>query len=837
MEIDIGSSGCKERRLTQVAFSSGVIGVVRKTRRVSFTIGGEKYSFYILESEGAQEQFDKCVEAVKEVVDPVRVQELRAGRSPPHPGYSPSSSEQSSPSATPPPLASADSSPSTSIAQAHNSSQARTAHVPSSVASHSPNTQSHPQATPRSQTLPASGASAATSRQLLPANSATSTSAHQASPHAPLSAAGVHISSSQPLMSASLPSTPASGRRSEYFLTVEVKTPLQEGDVVTYLVTHRTNLKEYPTQSGEVRRRYSQFEALHTALTNRFAKLVAVPSLPSKPWFKKFDAAFLDQRKNDLNTWLQGVALDEYMYRAPELVVFLTDQAPVSVSGPTGYVGKLIQPLMDNPVVLNIGDAINGTVATVMQKTGGNVATGSALSSSNGMILGSPLERDYHQARTLMEMWKLTPKKLPFPKFVTLLLGSTSSGKSAFVNHHFGCVARKSTDHQQDTDFTVVEVIPPNEFYQLSGTTERIVHKSQAMLYPDAQVVDEKLLKAPIEAYESDWRRGRVFIRLNSAQMLTRYEQLRPYAKEGLFSACLINEACLDRSAPHFDLACNSILIDSPGFSTIQSAEIAEKFRGTLVVLQYLYNMCDLLLYFVPCGQISTLAQHLPMLELALTYASHGEKIGDEALKTLFSRQVQEANNSGSGFLTSFCSAIASSIIKQATSGYASPSSGPVPDTGQGASVWHKTLFILSKVDILFRQKDPSNWSRVLLSQYYELGVLLGSSLSLLVPPVHDQCLTIGLPQYIHAGSYSRASTPVPVTADLDLLTAKMAGREREAPYISRLEMAIQQMCSDLEKAMAGSFMTMGQHQTMLDLRSRSEARNRSRQTGLIHNN
>lgn len=602
---------------------------------------------------------------------------------------------------------------------------------------------------------------------------------------------------------------------------------------MTYLVAHRTNLREYQTQSGEARRRYSQFEALHTALTNRFAKLVAVPSLPPKPWFKKFDSAFLDQRKNDLNTWLQAVALDEYMYRAPELVIFLTDQAPVPVSGPTGYVGKLMQPLMDHPVVLNIGDAINGTVASVMQKSGAN----GSQSSNSGVILGSPLERDYHQARTLMEMWKLTPKKLPFPKFVSLLLGSTSSGKSAFVNHHFGCVARKSTDHQQDTDFTVVEVIPPNEFYQLAGTTERIVHKSQAMLYPEAQVVNEDLLKKPIEAYESDWRRGRVFIRLNSAQMLTRYEQLRPYAKEGLFSACLINEACLDRSSPHFDLACNSILIDSPGFSTIQSAEIAEKFRGTLVVLQYLYNMCDLLLYFVPCGQISTLAQHLPMLELALTYASHGEKIGDEALKTLFSRQVQEANTSGSGFLASFCSAIASSIIKQATSGYGSPSSGPVPDTGQGASVWHKTLFVLSKVDILFRQKDPSNWNRVLLSQYYELGVLLGSSLSLLVPPVHDQCLTIGLPEYIQPGSYPPSHTPVSVTADLDLLTAKMAGREREAPYIARLEMAIQQMCNDLEKAMAGSFMTMGHHTTMIDLRSRSEARNRSRQTGTLQGN
>lgn len=718
---------------------------------------------------------------MKTIVDPTAVEELRRGSYAPSPLDSASSSELNTPSSTPPPQA-----------KQLSPRLEPQASKPSKPSSHH-SEPSTPLARPHS----------------------------AASPEAPSedSLALTHRSSS------------TSVKRNDTFLFVEVKAPLVEGSAATYLVMHRTNMKEYGISEGEVRRRYSQFEALHSALSNRFSKLSSVPDLPVKTWFKRFDPAFLDQRTRELNNWLKAIALDEYMHKSAELVHFLTDQAPVSIAGPSGYVEKLIRPLVDNQVVVNIGDTINGTVAQVLSRNGsGNAAS----SQYNTLVVGSPLERDYLTARSLMEQWKLTPKKLPFPKFVTLLLGSTSSGKSAFVNHHFGCVARKSTDHQQDTDFTVVEVIPAAEFYALAGARERIAHKSQAIKHPDALVIEDDVLQRPIDDYESDWRTGRVFIRLNSTQLLGRYEQLRPYAKDGLFRACLINEAALDRNSPTYDLACNSILIDSPGFSTIQSAEIAEKFRGTLVVLQYLYNMCDLLLYFVPCGQISTLAQHLPMLELALTYASHGEKIGDEMLKSLFSKHLQDAKSSG-GFL-SFCSSIASSIMNQASYGSTGYATAAGDQQFKGASVWHKSLFVLSKIDALFRQSKPSNWNRILLSQYYELGVLLGSSLSLLDAPVHDQCITVGLPEYIPASLMSAGTAGVAPTADLDLLMAKMQGREQEAPYIERLEMAIQQMCSDLEKAMASSYLTMGQHQTMLELRARSETRNKARQAGHFPN-
>jgi hypothetical protein len=68
---------------------------------------------------------------------------------------------------------------------------------------------------------------------------------------------------------------------------------------------------------------------------------------------------------------------------------------------------------------------------------------------------------DYKYVRELMMRWDLTPKKLPFEKFLyesfnisylifvytshrVVVLGTTSAGKSAFVNHFFGLQVKRS---------------------------------------------------------------------------------------------------------------------------------------------------------------------------------------------------------------------------------------------------------------------------------------------------------------------------------------------------------------------------------------------------------
>jgi hypothetical protein len=50
----------------------------------------------------------------------------------------------------------------------------------------------------------------------------------------------------------------------------------------------------------------------------------------------------------------------------------------------------------------------------------------------------------------------------------------------------------------------------------------------------------------------------------------------------------------------------------------------------------------------------------------------------------------------------------------------------------QGTSIWHKTFFVLSKVDAVLRSAalgGEEMRQRAISSQYYELGMLLGQAL------------------------------------------------------------------------------------------------------------
>jgi hypothetical protein len=80
-------------------------------------------------------------------------------------------------------------------------------------------------------------------------------------------------------------------------------------------------------------------------------------------------------------------------------------------------------------------------------------------------------------------------------------------------------------------------------------------------------------------------------------------------------------------------------LIDSPGFDSIQTSDIAEKFMGNLKILQYLYNMSDMLLYFIPSGQITQLSSQIPLLELSIIYATYGEEFMDHMIRDLYQRR------------------------------------------------------------------------------------------------------------------------------------------------------------------------------------------------------
>lgn len=67
---------------------------------------------------------------------------------------------------------------------------------------------------------------------------------------------------------------------------------------------------------------------------------------------------------------------------------------------------------------------------------------------------------------------QFVPPKLPFEKFVILNLGTTSAGKSSFVNYFFSLQIKKEANAQQDSCFTIVETVPENVFssYMASQT-------------------------------------------------------------------------------------------------------------------------------------------------------------------------------------------------------------------------------------------------------------------------------------------------------------------------------------------------------------------------------
>lgn len=247
------------------------------------------------------------------------------------------------------------------------------------------------------------------------------------------------------------------------------------------------------------------------------------------------------------------------------------------------------------------------------------------------------------------------------------------------------------------------------------------------------------------------------------------------------------------------------ILIDSPGFDSINIMDIPDKFMGNLRILQYLYNLCDSLLYFIPCGQISTVANQLFFLELAVIYALSDKSKVEETIQKYISETQEKKpetshrdNKASISFdIPSFSNVLMSGLglpsgIMDLLDFSISPSVDHEEMDFKGTSVWHKTMFVLSKVDTILSNKPKENQARIIHAQYYELGVLLGKSLRILHPPVMDHCVMIGLPEHQKDDEI--------IVADLISLNRRLKKRDEQTPYLQRMESSIQNMCNELKK-------------------------------------
>jgi hypothetical protein len=137
-----------------------------------------------------------------------------------------------------------------------------------------------------------------------------------------------------------------------------------------------------------------------------------------------------------------------------------------------------------------------------------------------------------------------------------------------------------------------VEVVPEDEFARIVGRSYKRVELRAEEIAAD--VTD------PL----TDARRNRCYTVLNTNLTLSRHTQLEPlsgvFRRNELISSMLINGYYLRQlltSEDEYDKLANTILIDSPGFTA--QAEV-KQFLGNLEVLQFLYKISDLTLFFIP---------------------------------------------------------------------------------------------------------------------------------------------------------------------------------------------------------------------------------------------
>jgi sorting nexin-1/2 len=97
------------------------------------------------------------------------------------------------------------------------------------------------------------------------------------------------------------------------------------GSYTTYKVCARVDLsvmKEFKRDRAEVRRRYRDFEWLHTVLKEEHPSSV-IPPLPSKAFINKFAPQFIEQRRKHLYKFLHRVAGHPVLARTEEFRMFL----------------------------------------------------------------------------------------------------------------------------------------------------------------------------------------------------------------------------------------------------------------------------------------------------------------------------------------------------------------------------------------------------------------------------------------------------------------------------------------------------------------------------------
>jgi len=440
------------------------------------------------------------------------------------------------------------------------------------------------------------------------------------------------------------------------------------------------------------------------------------------------------------------------------------------------------------------------------------------------------VKADYDTLEEIMGRWKLENCHHPFTKNVVTILGTTSSGKSSFVNHFFQVGVKKVALEQMDTHFTIVESVPEEDFARLVGNYKR-------------KNIPVDKISNPVQDSYSDARRNVVYMILDTASTIARHQQFENFSKvfrkHELVNSILINEYYLRGDPERLAMLKNTILIDSPGFTA--ETQIA-KLKGNLEILQYMYSLSDLTLFFIASDSINLVASQISMLELSILYAFHGQTHFAQTLTEMLATKDPSFSFSVTDLFSAVMRKIRQSPSKQNS-------------TYDGTSYWDKVKFILSKIDnvtmrcVCEKEIRPE-------AQFFELGTTLGRNLRFLKPPVFDQCFAIAIPEQqtfrtkkdqIHRLDDDKLDEPntkisdrkkrpsdTIVTGDLDRLVSSISSLNFYDSYSVRLDSSIQKMCGELEEKIKESwaysaFLARNDVTLVKSIRDKSKERSRKR--------
>lgn len=565
-------------------------------------------------------------------------------------------------------------------------------------------------------------------------------------------------------------------------LEVEVRDPQKEVDPGSKVfVSYEVVWSRQGQPQQKVRRRYKDFEWLHSHIVGNYQHRTTIPPFPSKsilktigsslPYISSTDnAEFTQKRCLALDKFMKSFARSPILLQSKSLQVFLSHASiehDPSLGGVAGFLGKVESTLS--------GSAGNRRLDDI------DVADQNF----------SDVEMDYKQVRELMMRWDLTPKKLPFEKFLVVVLGTTSAGKSAFVNHFFGLQVKRSAVGQMDTHFTLVEVLSKEKFAEYSDKAS-----TTRPNFTDAEL--SKKISGDVYA---DPRYGYVFFYLDTFKTLSRYEaQFTNYAhyitNYGLVRSIIINEEYLRGPQEKIQIAKRTIVLDSPGFDYTKENEHAmEKFLGNLKILQLFYSMSDLSLFMTPATHINMVSNQIATLELSVLYSLHGAEYVDKLLHEILAAPTNGGN--GPTHLIPSIVDIKNYVVQKFMHA-ASAALESKKAEYKGTVVWDKLRFVLTKIDEVFVNQPVGN----LHEQFYELGRLLGKNLTYLEAPTFSQCLAIGLPEHQMKGESDAK------TGDLKVLMDLIRSLNSESSYMGRLEASVQMMCLELQSAIKASWST-----------------------------